>query len=114
MTRSEPALTALAGAMVWLAMAVAAVLAERRPSGLGVKSCLLPVASPRPDGKCLASGSDDMPVCLWDLELAHLLDQAGQTARRNLSCSEWRATFGADQPYCQTWPVFAPPVDACK
>ena len=30
--RSEPALTALAGAMVGLAMAVAAVLAERRPS----------------------------------------------------------------------------------
>ena len=55
-----------------------------------------------------------MTVCLWDLELAHLLDQAGQTARRNLICSEWRATFGADQPYCQTWPVFAPPVDACK
>ena len=32
MARSEPALTALAGAMVGLAMAVAAVLAERRPS----------------------------------------------------------------------------------
>ena len=31
MARSEPALTALAGAMVGLAMAVAAVLAERRP-----------------------------------------------------------------------------------
>ena len=30
--RSEPALTALAGAIVGLAMAVAAVLAERRPS----------------------------------------------------------------------------------
>ena len=32
MARSEPALTALAGAMVGLAMAVAAMLAERRPS----------------------------------------------------------------------------------
>ena len=32
MARSEPALTALAGAMVGLAMAVEAVLAERRPS----------------------------------------------------------------------------------
>ena len=32
MARSEPALTALAGAMVGLAMAVAVVLAERRPS----------------------------------------------------------------------------------
>ena len=32
MARSEPALTALAGAVVGLAMAVAAVLAERRPS----------------------------------------------------------------------------------
>ena len=32
MARSEPALTALAGAMVGLAMAVAAVLAEGRPS----------------------------------------------------------------------------------
>ena len=32
MARSELALTALAGAMVGLAMAVAAVLAERRPS----------------------------------------------------------------------------------
>ena len=32
MARSEPALTALAGAMVGLAMAVAAVLAERWPS----------------------------------------------------------------------------------
>ena len=32
MARSEPALTALAGAMVGLAMAVAAMLAERQPS----------------------------------------------------------------------------------
>ena len=32
MVRSEPALTAMAGAMVGLAMAVAAVLAERWPS----------------------------------------------------------------------------------
>ena len=32
MARSEPALTALAGAMVGLAMEVAVVLAERRPS----------------------------------------------------------------------------------
>ena len=32
MARSEPALTALAGAMAGLAMAVAAVLAEGRPS----------------------------------------------------------------------------------
>ena len=80
----------------------------------GNGSCLLSVATPRPDGKCLASASDDMTVCLWDLEPAHLLDQAGQTAPRNLSYSEWRATFCADQPYCQTWPMFAPPVDACK
>ena len=55
-----------------------------------------------------------MTVCLWDLELAHLLDQAGQTAPRNLSFSEWRATFGADQPYRQTCPAFAPPAAACK
>ena len=42
MTRYEPALTALAGAMVGLAMAVAAVLAERRPSAgaAGVSACV--------------------------------------------------------------------------
>ena len=55
-----------------------------------------------------------MTVCPGGLEPAHLLDQAGQTAPRNLSYSEWRATFGADQPFGQTWQVFAPPVDACK
>ena len=39
MARSEPALTALAGAMLELAMAVAAVLAERRATGSGLASC---------------------------------------------------------------------------
>ena len=45
MARSEPALTALAGAMVGLAMAVAAVLAERRPNAgaAGVSADLVAV-----------------------------------------------------------------------
>ena len=52
MARSEPAMTALAGAMVGLAMAVAAELAERRPSagaavvaaGVGRWGQVLPLA----------------------------------------------------------------------
>ena len=45
MARSEPALTVLAGAMVGLAMAVAAVLAEGRPSAgaAGVSADLVAV-----------------------------------------------------------------------
>ena len=54
--RSEPALTALAGAMVGLAMAVAAVLAERRPSAgaAGVSADLIAGVDPGQGGSAEA------------------------------------------------------------
>ena len=94
MVRSEPALTAMAGAMVGLAMAVAAVLAERWPSAgrvltlrewpqpwvAGVKSCHLPACF-----RCEASRAVSA-VFQWQLAR---LDQSSSSVNARVELAQF-------------------------
>ncbi|MCW5632912.1 MAG: WD40 repeat domain-containing protein [Rubrivivax sp.] len=67
-----------------------------------------------PDGKRLASTSADR-VSLWDLDSQPLVEQACETAGRNLTCLEWRQHVGPEVPYRKTCPAFPAPEPAeCK
>jgi hypothetical protein len=59
-----------------------------------------------PDGKTLASGSEDQTIMLWDTDAGSWLKLACQQAGRNLSYSEWQQ-YMQDQGYrksCPQWP----------
>jgi WD40 repeat protein len=61
-----------------------------------------------PDGKTLASTSDDQAVILWDVDVASGLRKACAIATRNLTHTEWRRYVGDDVPYqapCSELPV---------
>ena len=112
MARSEPALTALAGAMVGLAMAVAAVLAERRPSAgaAGVSADLVAGVGAEVDADVGAGISADQggsaEAMSWRPPAWRVGTLAGSRVRSSPGCAD-AARFGLEHGNRQPAPFSA-------
>jgi WD40 repeat protein len=61
-----------------------------------------------PDGKTVASGSDDYTIYLWDVDPASWKERGCALANRNLTQTEWNEYMPADTPYRLTCPDLPP------
>ena len=61
-----------------------------------------------PDGRYLASSSEDKRIILWAIGIDAWLQRACTIANRNLTCQEWQEYLG-NKPYRKTCPSLPGP-----